>query len=227
VGDRIDFDDYSEHYEDLMKKRLGFFEKEEGYFARYKIELMKRLVKARPRRILEYGCGIGRNIEHLTRLFPSSEVYGCDISKKSIDAAHRKNPGAVFFIAGDRPPVPSFDLVLVSNVLHHVHPRERLTVVEVQVRLLAERGRIFVFEHNPYNPLTRRIVSTCPFDRDAVLLKPGESKRLLKEAGASVERSGYCLFFPGFLSGIRRLERALTWIPLGGQYYVEATKPVP
>jgi SAM-dependent methyltransferase len=225
VADRIDFDDYSERYDELMKKRLGFFEKDEGYFARYKIELVRRLLHTRPRRILEYGCGIGRNMGHLGRIFPDSEIYGCDISKKSIEVAHRKNPGAFFFIAGENPPVPSFDLVIVANVLHHVPPPERRTVVGGQVRLLAAQGCIFVFEHNPYNPLTRRIVNTCPFDKDAVLLEPGESRRLLEDAGASVERLGYCLFFPGFMRGIRRLERILAWLPLGGQYYVEAKKP--
>jgi len=227
VAGRIDFDDYSERYDELMTERLGFFGKDEGYFARYKIELERRLVQGRPERILEYGCGIGRNVRHLTRCFPDSEVYGCDISEKSIDAARRKNPGAVYFIAGENPPATSFDLVLVANVLHHVIPRERRNVVSGQVSLLSGGGHIVVFEHNPYNPLTRRIVNTCPFDRDAILLKPAESRRLLTEAGASIEKSGYCLFFPGFMSGIRRLERALTWLPIGGQYYVEAKKQLP
>ena len=75
-------------------------------------------------------------------------------------------------------------------------------------------------------PLTRRIVRTCPFDRDAVLLKPGEARRLLEDSGAVVDRFGYCLFFPGFLRGMRRFERALARVPLGGQYYVTAMKRI-
>ncbi|MBN2324773.1 MAG: methyltransferase domain-containing protein [Spirochaetes bacterium] len=225
MAERIDFDDYSERYDELMKKRLGFFERDEGYFARYKIELVRRLLRTQPQRILEYGCGVGRNVGHLVRIFPDAEVYGCDISQKSTDVARKKNPEASFFIAKEKPPVPSFDLVIVANVLHHVPKTERRTVVGGLMRLLGEGGRIFLFEHNPYNPLTRRIVNTCPFDKDAVLLAPGESKRLLKEAGASVTRSGYCLFFPGFMSGIRVFERVLFWLPLGGQYYIEANMP--
>ena len=39
---RVDFDDYTESYDSLMKEGLGFFEKDEGYFSRYKIEIMRK-----------------------------------------------------------------------------------------------------------------------------------------------------------------------------------------
>ena len=37
--------------------------------------------------------------------------------------------------------------------------------------MLSEKGNIFITEHNPYNPVTRKIVSECAYDKDAILLK--------------------------------------------------------
>jgi hypothetical protein len=34
----------------------------------------------------------------------------------------------------------------------------------------------------------------------------------------------YCVFFPRLLWRLRPLERYLTWLPLGAQYYVAAQK---
>ena len=84
---------------------------------------------------------------------------------------------------------------------------------------------MFGFEHNPYNPVTRRIVSNCPYDEDAVLLKPSELRTLLSGAGLSVQRQAYCLFVPPRFGRLAACEAALGWLPLGGQYWIEARRP--
>jgi hypothetical protein len=50
---RVDFDEYTASYDELMNKQLGFFEKEEGYFAEYKIEIIERVIEEEPSAILE------------------------------------------------------------------------------------------------------------------------------------------------------------------------------
>jgi hypothetical protein len=40
----------------------------------------------------------------------------------------------------------------------------------------------------------------------------------------SVERKAYCLFVPPRLSVLPQLEKRLGWLPLGGQYWVEAKR---
>jgi hypothetical protein len=79
-----------------------------------------------------------------------------------------------------------------------------------------------VFEHNPFNPVTRRIVNTCPYDADAVLLKPSELIGLLRQAQLIPSNQAYCLFIPPKFSSLAPLERYLQWLPLGGQYWVSA-----
>jgi len=81
-----------------------------------------------------------------------------------------------------------------------------------------------VFEHNPYNPLTVRIVNRCPFDEHARLVRGGVMKQRVMAAGFSAATIRYRVFFPHALRVLRPLERALAWLPLGGQYYVLARK---
>ena len=109
----------------------------------------------------------------------------------------------------------------MAGVFHHVPVSQRLTVLRRLAGLLAPGGLLFVFEHNPFNPVTRRMVATCPFDEDAELITLNEMKQLVTISGElKVTATNYCLFFPQFLSFLRPLEKFLNWIPGGGQYFV-------
>jgi SAM-dependent methyltransferase len=113
---------------------------------------------------------------------------------------------------------------VLSGVLHHVPRAERLGVL-AQVRAkLRPGGRLFVFEHNPLNPVTRRTVATCPFDDDADLLWPWQAKRLLSDAAFRQVRLDYIVFFPRPLAALRPLEPRLGWLPLGAQQLVVGTR---
>ena len=81
-----------------------------------------------------------------------------------------------------------------------------------------------IYEHNPYNPLTRYVFNTCPFDENAVLLKKTAINKILKKAGLQVIIQEYRVFFPAFLKILRPTEKYLKWFPLGGQYFVIAKK---
>jgi len=43
-----------------------------------------------PRRILEIGCGTGRNLEALARHFPRAELHGVDLSADMLDLAGKR-----------------------------------------------------------------------------------------------------------------------------------------
>jgi hypothetical protein len=89
---------------------------------------------------------------------------------------------------------------------------------------MTTNGELYVFEHNPYNPITRHLVNSCPFDADAELLTPKQLASLLRGAGFSTIEKGFILFFPSFLRLLRPLERFLTYLPLGGQYVIRTTQ---
>jgi SAM-dependent methyltransferase len=93
-------------------------------------------------------------------------------------------------------------------------------------RVLKPGGRLYLFEHNPLNPVTKYLVNTCVFDKDAKLLRSDYCATILKAAGLSIKKMDFIIFFPrkGIMSKFIFLEKYLRWLPLGGQYFVRATK---
>lgn len=227
MTNKVDFDNYAEKYNQLLKEGTSFFSSSEAYFARYKVDLVRRQVHTPANRILEYGCGIGRNIPFLQQAFPSAVIVGSDISGGSLEIARRDNTGVEFFREDENVEQTNlFDVVFVAGVFHHIPVAQRAEIAKTLFSRLSLGGQLFVFEHNPFNPLTRHIVNNCPYDEDAVLLRPSELQRILSEAALIVERKAYCLFVPPSLSVLALLESRLGWLPLGGQYWIQARRPI-
>lgn len=221
---KVDFDEYAENYNEILEGQLAFFDKGNDYFAEYKVALVKKLVHHAPDSILEYGCGIGRNLKFFKKYFAESKLYACDVSEKSLELAQKNNPEVNFFKVGDEPEAEGFDLIFVAGVFHHLSIKDRRGVTDHISSLLNKDGRVYVFEHNPHNPLTRHLVNTCPFDEDAILLSPSDLRGLLQSSGMTVSPAEYTLFFPNFLKWLRPFERWLNWLPLGGQYFIVAER---
>lgn len=223
--EKVDFDQYAGEYNKLLAESTRFFSPNEAYFARYKAEVARRLVTSTPARVFEFGCGIGRNLPFLSQLFPGARVYASDISRDSVTIAQKENPEAMCWVEGlDPAPDERFDLTFVAGVFHHVPPPQRAQVSQTLKDRLSPGGEVIVFEHNPYNPVTRRIVDTCPYDADAVLLRPSELASHLAAAGLEVTAKGFILFVPPRLGALTRLDRLFGWLPLGGQYWVHARR---
>lgn len=223
MNNSVDFDQYTDNYNDLLKENTQFFSPNEEYFAKYKVEVVKNKTQNRIENILEYGCGIGRNMPFLSNAFPHAHILGSDISAASIEMAKKENPGINFFCEGTDPlPNTKFDLIFIAGVFHHIPPKQRDEVLKNLSNRLSSDGTVFIFEHNPYNPITRRIVNSCPYDADAVLLKPSELKERLVRAQYSIVANGYCLFIPPRFKQLTKLESCLGWLPLGGQYWIQA-----
>jgi SAM-dependent methyltransferase len=225
MADRIDFDKYTEQYNRLLQEGTAFFSKNDAYFAKYKVDLMKSRLSRPVKRLLEYGCGIGRNIPFLKESFPEAEVVGVDISRASLEVARQNQPDIKFIHESENASdLGLFDLIFVACVFHHVPIVERRCLSDKLYRHLRTPGDLFVFEHNPYNPVTRRIVSKCVYDEDAVLLTPRELRGYLNTVGFKSSHTAYCLFFPPSFESLARLECKLGWLPLGGQYFVHVSK---
>ena len=220
-NDKINFDDYVQKYNTILSEQLHFFEEDNDYFAKYKVIKTKSLLKIPPKNILDFGCGIGRSTFFLKQEFPFSTVYGCDTSEKSLIEAKKRVSSAHFLMPDElHASKLQFDLIFVACVFHHVTPSERQLLMEKLIYLSKISTNIVVFEHNPFNPITRHLVRSCPFDKDAVLLKPKELKTLFIKAGLKKLHCHYTLFFPSSLQFLRPLEHYLRFIPFGGQYVV-------
>jgi len=217
---KAEFDEYAKTYADVTSQNTNFFDADYGYFARYRSNIIRRICGAEISNILDFGCGVGLSIQSLREAFPRARIVGCDPSRESLTIARSSESDCEFVEASAIEPRPQFDVVTAISVFHHIVPSDRDAALTYCYERLKPGGRLFVFEHNPYNPVTRRLVSRCPVDRDAILLKPSETIARMKKAGFVQTAAEYCLFFPKALAFLRPLEASLGWLPLGGQYYV-------
>jgi SAM-dependent methyltransferase len=220
----LKFDAYADDYEKLHAANVAVTGEETGYFSEYKVECLKRAGVDPAAPLLDFGCGIGNVTEKLVATF--SDVHGYEPSALSARKARARVPKATIHEQLETVPMGTFSAAILSTVLHHVPPAERHGVVSEVLERLAPGGRLFIFEHNPWNPLARRAVATCPFDDDAILLWPSEQKRLLRETGFEAVGLDYIVFFPRPLAFLRPLEPSLRWLFMGAQTMAFGRKPV-
>ena len=220
-----EFDKFADNYDAVLKQSIPELINEDAYFAAYKVELMAdRLRQRNVASVLDFGCGAGRSLPLIASHFPDARVWGFDVSSESLRAAAERLPQACLFSDWARVAGQAFDAVIVANVLHHIEPTQRVAALRQCREHLSDAGSLFIFEHNPYNPVTRRIFEKCPFDVDAEMLSMTQAVAAGSEAGLRVVKKGYTLFFPKPLAKLRPAERALRWLPLGAQFYVQMAR---
>ncbi len=200
-----------------------------GYFAEYKIALARRIADRRGIRVehlLDFGAGIGNSLGPMRARFPQARLSALDVSAASLDLCRRDHGDGIAYHCYDGMHLPAaltgFDMVFTACVFHHI-PAEAHVALLRQIRERLNPGGVFVlFEHNPWNPLTRHAVASCPFDANAVLISAPEMRRRLHAAGFGRVDTTYTVFVPGPLRALRCVEPWLGWLPLGGQYAVVA-----
>jgi len=156
-----------------------------------------------------------------------SGLIGVDVAPATLSEARRRQPTGRFarYDGGSLPFADeTFDLTYTVNVLHHVLPAALASFVAELARVTRPGGLVAVFEHNPWNPITRFVVSRCEFDEDAVLLGQRKLRALLGETGLVECDRRNILFFPCSGRVWSTLERALAWLPFGAQYMVAVRK---
>jgi SAM-dependent methyltransferase len=222
----IDFDDHAAGYRLAVERSTSFSGKGLDFFTTVKVRLLLELISrhvGRPgsRTLLDVGCGTGVTDE---LLIPHVDgLVGVDTSEEMVaQAGLRNSAGRYQAYGGCRLPFDngSFDVVFAICVLHHVLPEGWDGLVAEMLRVTRDGGLACVFEHNPFNPLTRRAVSNCDFDTDAVLLTMRRTAASFIRAGAAIEERRYFLFTPFEGRPVACGERLLRRVPLGGQYVV-------
>jgi S-adenosylmethionine-diacylgycerolhomoserine-N-methlytransferase len=105
-----------------------------------------------PMRILEAGCGTGKNLANLCRLFPQAAVTGVDLSEPMLEHARRKTSAfgtrvrlrhGTYGMTGGEP--GGYDLVLFSYALTMFNPGFEAAMDAAQ-RDLAPGGHIAVVD---------------------------------------------------------------------------------
>ena len=182
--------------------------------------------------LLDFGCGSATFLKALRRARYGGTLAGCDVSNGMLEEARRTwtegAPPHLSLQPHDRLPYPlqCFDLAVAIAVFHHIPPAERGRWYGELYRVLRPGGRCIIFEHNPWNPVTRWVVSRTPIDANAVLLSQREAGAALRDAGFETISTSSIIFFPPRFKFFRPWERRLAWLPLGGQYVAVGRRPL-
>jgi ubiquinone/menaquinone biosynthesis C-methylase UbiE len=232
--EEAEFDKFAAEYRALHADNIRISGEDPEYFAEYKIiDIAAEWQRARGKSgsrldILDFGAGVGYSVPFFARHLPAAHVTCIDVSQKSLDIGAEKYGRQATFRHFDGTTIPyedaRFDVALASCVFHHIPHDEHVALLREIRRVLKKDGLLFVFEHNPLNPLTRHAVNTCPFDENAVLILAPTMRRRVRAAGFDEAHTRYRIFFPRMLRAFRPLEAQMTWLPLGAQYYVAAHK---
>jgi len=231
--DKAEFDKFADEYHALHQKNIRLSGESTEFFAEYKIRdifelFINRKYNQMPKKILDFGAGIGTSIPHFLKFFPDASLTCLDVSEKSLEVGRSRFPGLASFQSfdGKRIPFPdnTFDLVFAACVFHHIPHSAHFGLLREWLRVIKPGGTAVIFEHNPLNPLTVNAVNTCLFDKNAELIRGTMLRKEIQKVGFQNVGLRYRLFVPGVLRRLRPLERWLHWCPLGAQYFIHATK---
>lgn len=230
--EEAEFDKFADEYHAMHVASIGLSGEGPSFFAEYKIrdlavEHAARNGPADPR-ILDFGAGSGSSVPFVARHFKRSRLTCLDVSKRSLRLAETRFGDLARYVHFDGGNVPfesaSFDIVFAACVFHHIDGDEHVRLLAEWHRVLRPGGLALVYEHNPLNPLTRRVVNSCPFDENAQLIGSAQMSQAFAKAGFTQPQTRFRMWFPHALRGLRRFEPWLARIPLGAQYYVAATR---
>ncbi|MDF9833994.1 ubiquinone/menaquinone biosynthesis C-methylase UbiE [Ereboglobus sp. PH5-5] len=226
-----EFDQYADSYKKFHKKSIGFSGENLDYFAKYKIEDVYKIALKKKRSgnisILDYGSGTGASVPYWNAFFPDANLVAADVSPESLNRLSAAFPKCkTLFLDSNVIAAPdnTFDIVFAACVFHHIDHADHIPILGEIRRVLKPGGFFIIFEHNTLNPLTLYAVSRCEFDINAKLVHFWRAKKIMRAAGLQKCATRFRVFFPGYLSFLRPLEKYTSWIPFGGQYYVCGTK---
>lgn len=223
-----------EPYPDYVRevnRSIAFSGVEQSFFTKGKARRLLDVLRRKGEdpakmRLLDIGCGVGLIHPHIAPSF--AEAVGVDVALDALAVAQSANP-AVRYQAYDGERLPAddgaFDAAATICVMHHVPPAQWPAFIAEARRALRPGGLFMVFEHNPWNPLTRLAVARCPFDFDAVLLSPPRLAGLLREGGFDDVSCEFLFFTPFSNPRVAQLEERFRWCPAGAQYVAIGRRP--
>jgi SAM-dependent methyltransferase len=231
MGD-AEFDRFAANYHALHAGNVALTGEAPEYFADYKMrdfaELVRQFGLPGNGRYLDFGCGTGASVAPFLNRLPAARLVGADVSGESLRHARER-----FGEVAEFEPIEdgvlavadgTFDGIFANCVFHHIPPVAHSGALTELYRLSRSRGLLMIYEHNPLNPLTVRAVNTCPFDKNAILLRAGDMAARVRASGWTDVRVAYRVFFPAALKRLRPLENWLRWSPLGAQYCLTARR---
>ena len=235
------FDQVAQDYEKIHNQCLPPGVQSESFItqrAAYATQWILSEIRDREFLYLDFGCGNGRMLKCLLEsaglrpLLDTGQLrlFGFDTSADSLNEARNLLKDRSVTLAKNWSEFPQelrFDLVLTCHVFHHIPPKERPNTVAALYKRMKPGSRLVIWEQNPLNPITRLLIRTCPFDRDARLLTAVKTRDLFLKNSFRLLESAYINLLPPQWIKTDRLaaiEKKLLSFPIGAQYWMMFTR---
>ena len=114
-------------------------------------DLISRIEKGNPAKIIDVGCGTGNSTAELRRRWPDAEIVGIDNSPQMIEKAKTDYPAMewkLYDANGSLKPLGSFDVVFSNAAIQWIPDHKRL--LEKLFEMLNPRGVLAI--QTPYTP---------------------------------------------------------------------------
>jgi SAM-dependent methyltransferase len=148
-------------------------------------------------RVLDFGCNDGWVTRRVKRFHPNCRVSGADINPSALAKARRREGGVEYFDArnGDLEG-KTFDVVILSHVLEHVHERQALlerlsSFIKPDGRLVISVPQERIRGDSTIIPWAMGMVRGHFVNPHVVVVRLEALKTLLQSIGFEVECSTY------------------------------------
>lgn len=108
-----------------------------------------------PVRILDFGCGVARQMLHLKRLYPNVQAYGCDVNDDAIAFMKRAYLVQTYASSFDPPLIyddKTFDLIYSVSIFSHLSEEDG-KIWLAELKRITKPGAILCLTFNSFTSL--------------------------------------------------------------------------
>jgi len=104
-------------------------------------------------KVLDFGCGVGRQLLHFTHDYPAPTYFACDVHPENVAFVRRAYPRVFGSVNGFVPPLDyetdQFDLVYSVSVFSHLAPDQHLPWLRELARVVKAGGYAMLTTEGP------------------------------------------------------------------------------
>ena len=98
--------------------------------------------------VLDFGCGVGRQLLHFTRKYPAPAFFACDLDDTSIDFIKRSYPQVNSYASKFTPPLRYengfFDMIYSVSIFSHLNMEDQVIWLKELARVTKPGGFCFL-----------------------------------------------------------------------------------